>query len=127
MSKKNRIFIVPGRAYALRSLHAPGYKRTIKTKASEHFKVPLRGKIDIRLEYLYRNSEHKLDGDNLLKVVCDALKGVAYDDDSQVHHHEVSAHNLDSSFTIRGVPLTEEIIDCFSQEAFVIIRLSEMN
>ncbi len=126
MRKNNHIIIVPGRAYAPRSHHALKYKDIIKDKASEHIKMPLDGKIDVRLEYLYRNNEAKLDGDNLLKIVCDALKGIAYSDDSQVHHHEVSSYNMDSSYTIRGVPLTEKVIDCFSQEAFIIIRLSVM-
>lgn len=123
MRKKSHIIIVPGRAYGPRSHHAPIYKESIKYRASQHIKEPFDGNIDIRLEYLYRNSGNKLDGDNLLKIVCDALKGIAYIDDSQVQHHEVSAYNMNSSYTIRGVPLTEEVIDCFSQEAFIIIRL----
>lgn len=127
MRKKNYIFIIPGKAYSPHSGHAPSYKNEIKQIASQCIKSPLSGRIDLRLEYLYRESKNRLDGDNLLKTFCDALKGIAYIDDSQVHHHEVTLHNMSSSFTIKGVPLNDEVIDCFSQEAFTIVRLRIMN
>lgn len=36
----------------------------------------------------------KPDADNVLKVVMDALNGVAYDDDKQVTHAEVVRHDM---------------------------------
>jgi len=125
--KKNYIIIVPGKAYAPHSRHALPYKNEIQQIASRYINIPLTGRVDLRLEYLFRESKNRLDGDNLLKTFCDALKGIAYIDDSQIHHHEVTLHNMGSSFTIRGVPLTDEVIDCFSQEAFTIVRLRIMN
>lgn len=127
MRKKNYIIIVPGKAYAPHSRHALLYKNEIKQIVSQYINSPISGRVDLRLEYLFRESKNRLDGDNLLKTFCDALKGTAYIDDGQIHHHEVTLHNMRSSFTIRGVPLTDEVIDCFSQEAFTIVRLQIMN
>jgi len=126
MRKKSHIFIIPGRAYAPRSHHAPHYMNRVGEIVSQYISTPSTDPIDLRLEYLFRESRNRLDGDNLLKTFCDALKGVAYEDDSQVRHHEVTLHNMNSSFSIKGVPLTDEIADCFSQEAFTIVRLKKI-
>jgi len=123
MRKKNYIFIIPGKAYAPHSRHAANYMSTIKQIASSYIATPFTEAIDLRLEYLFRESRNRLDGDNLLKIICDALTGVAYVDDNQVHHHEVTLHNMNSSFSIKGIPLNDEIVDCFSLEAFTIVRL----
>ena len=127
MKRKNFIFVIPGKGYAPRSHHARNYIDDIKQKASQYITKPSTNAIDLRLEYLYRDKRNRLDGDNLLKTFCDALKGIAYLDDGQVHHHEVTYHNMNSSFTIKGVPLTDEVADCLSQEAFTIVRLKLMN
>ena len=122
--KANYIFLIPGKAYAPSSYHVSKYKETIKQVASKNMPRPLEGAIDLRLEYLFRETKNRLDGDNLLKTFCDGLSGVAYVDDNQIHHHEVTLYNMNSSFKLTGVPITEEVIDCFSQEAFVIIRVN---
>ena len=126
MRKKNIIFIIPGKAYAPRSRHALSYINEIKRIASQYITNPSIDPIDLRLEYLFRENRNRLDGDNLLKTFCDALKGVAYVDDGQIHHHEVTLYNMSSSFTIKGVPLTDEVVDCLSQEGFTIVRLRIM-
>lgn len=119
--------IIPGKGYAPRAEHAQNYKQTIKKIAKREMPEPFNGKVDIRLEYLYRNHRDRLDGDNLLKTICDALKGVAYKDDSQIIHHEVTSINTNSSFTIKGVPLSQQIADLFTnQEPFTIIRLRKV-
>jgi Holliday junction resolvase RusA-like endonuclease len=116
--------IIPGRGYAHTAEHAKQYKEKIKRIAQQTIREPFGGEVDIRLEYLYRNRLDRLDGDNLLKTICDALEGVAYTNDSQIVHHEVSAININSSFTIRGVPLDQQIGDLFAnKESFTIIRL----
>lgn len=127
MTKANYILIIPGKAYAPRAYKAHDYQRTIKQIASKHISRPLTARIDLRLEYLFRETKNRLDGDNLLKTFCDALKGVAYTDDNQVYHHEVTLHNMNSSFTIRGIPLNEKVAECLSKEdAFTIVRIHLM-
>ena len=116
--------IIPGRGYAHTAEHAKQYKEQIKRIAQQTIREPFSGEVDIRLEYLYRNRLDRLDGDNLLKTICDALEGIAYMNDSQIVHHEVSAININSSFTIRGVPLDQQIGDLFANKrSFTIIRL----
>ncbi len=124
MPTKQISFIIPGRGYRLRARHAQVYKENIKNIARKRIRQPLSGEMEIKLEYLYSKPADRLDGDNLLKTICDALKGVAYRDDSQIAHHDVKTINMNSSFTIRGVPLTQQIGDLFAnQETFTIIRL----
>ena len=92
MRHRNYSFIVHGKGYAPRSHHSAPYKHEIKQIASQNIQnpLPIGNRIDLRLQYLFRELRNRLDGDNLLKTFCDALKGVAYIDDSQIHHHEVA-------------------------------------
>ena len=78
----------------------------------------------MKIEYVYSNPRHLLDSDNLSKTICDALKGVAYRDDSQVRRKEIALINRNEDFTIRGIPLTLQIAELFAnKESFTIIRL----
>lgn len=51
----------------------------IKVTVVAHFRVPKKEKHEYGEPYL-----HKPDGDNILKIVLDALNGLAYDDDNQI-------------------------------------------
>ena len=120
--------IIPGRGYAHTAKHAKQYKDTIKRIAQQKIREPFSEEVDLRIEYLYYKHEDRLDGDNLLKTICDALEEVAYTNDSQIVHHEVTAININSSFTIRGVPLDQQIGDLFAnKESFTIIRLRKVS
>lgn len=120
--------VIPGKGYSPKAEHAQAYKAQIKGIARKQIPEPCHGAVEIKLEYLYRSRADRLDGDNLLKTVCDALKGVAYKDDSQIVHHEVAAINMNSSFIIRGVPLDQQIGDLFAnKESFTIIRLRKVS
>lgn len=116
--------IIPGRGYARTAEHSKPYKEKIKKIARQKIPQPFNGEVEIRLEYLYHNPKDRLDGDNLLKTICDALEGVAYKDDSQVVHHEADTINTNRPFKVRGIPLNLQIADLFaSGESFAIIRL----
>lgn len=124
MAKTSYMLVIPGKAYSPKSHRVSDYKKEIRKVARRNMRTPLDGRIDLRLEYLFRETRNRLDGDNLLKTFCDALKGVAYVDDDQVYHHEVTLHNMNSSFTIRGVPINEQVAECLStRESFTIVRL----
>ena len=49
---------------------------------------PLQGLVRVDLEF-WKSKRGKPDGDNLYKLVTDALNGVAYGDDKQIKEHEV--------------------------------------
>lgn len=49
---------------------------------------PLQGLVRVDLEF-WKPKRGKPDGDNLYKLVTDALNGVAYGDDKQIKEHEV--------------------------------------
>ena len=81
--------VIPGRAYAPKSHTALQYKETIREVAIGQIPKPLLGSISIRIVYCYSDTINRLDGDNLLKIICDSLKGIAYNDDSQIDTHHV--------------------------------------
>lgn len=119
--------VIPGRGYAPRAQHAPHYKEIIRKIGQKRIPQPFHGEVIIRIEYLYSSHRHLLDSDNLSKTICDALKGVAYKDDSQVIHKEITLIDRKSDFSIKGVPLTLQIADLFAnKESFTIIRLHKV-
>lgn len=72
------------------SADAKAYKNTIKNIAAEKNIVPFNGNVSLQIIiYPKRNKDGSanakvLDLDNCLKVVLDALQGVAYDNDKQI-------------------------------------------
>jgi len=118
--------MVPGRAYAPGSHSAKKYKESIRLAASPKIRRPLQGSLFIKVHYYYSDSKHRVDGDNLLKIVCDALKGVAYGDDSQIDSHQVERVNTSSSTVITDIP-TPSLFDYMEQKAFVIIELGKLS
>ena len=72
MAKKYSI-VVPGRAYAPGSKHARDYKESVRLAALNKMRRPLKGPLFISVHYYFSDSKFRMDGDNLLKTVCDAL------------------------------------------------------
>ena len=116
--------VIPGRGYRSRAQHAEDYRSRIRKIALKRIPEPFDGRVTMKIEYVYSNPRHLLDSDNLSKTICDALKGVAYRDDSQVRRKEITLINRNEDFTIRGIPLTLQIAELFAnKESFTIIRL----
>lgn len=124
---KKYCLVIPGRGYSPKARIAKVYKQKIKEIAKRRIPKPLDGRVRLKIEYLYSQSRHLLDSDNLSKTICDALKGVAYGDDSQVKHKEViiiNRNDRNEDFSITGVPLTLQIADLLAdKKSFTIIRL----
>lgn len=116
--------LIPGRAYAPGSRHASSYKKSIRYAVSKKIRRPLEGSLFIRVHYYFSDSKLRVDGDNLLKVICDALKGVAYQDDSQIDDHRVIRKNINSSTTMTDI-VTPRLFDYIAQGDFVMIELGE--
>ncbi len=123
-SAKKYSLVIPGRGYRPRARHAQDYKDKIRKIAQKRIPEPFNGKVTMKIEYVYSNPKHLLDSDNLSKTICDALKGVAYGDDSQIRRKEIILITRNEDFTIKGVPLTLQLADLFAnKESFTIIRL----
>ena len=124
-SKRQFCLVVPGRDYGPKARHAGEYKDCIRKIAKKDAGgSPYDGDLEIKVEYLFGNEREKVDGDNLLKTICDGLKGVIYKDDSQLIRHDIRRINLNSTYTIRGVPLTEKIAELLAKGgSFAIVRL----
>jgi len=116
--------LVPGRAYAPGSRHAISYKASVRREASKKILRPVQGSLYIRVLYYFSDPKSRVDGDNLLKIICDALKGIAYQDDSQIDDHRVIRRGLNSSTKISDIA-RPSLIDYIAKGDFVIIELGE--
>ena len=106
-------FIVPGIPRAHRAHSAAPYKEHVRQEAPRHIEEPLtRRDVVLTLRHFY-TSRNLLDLDNLQKTIFDALKGVAYRDDSQIVR--VTAERYNISITYEGEDLTEEEIEALVQ------------
>lgn len=113
--------VIMGRAYSPHSHSAAQYKDKVKEEASKVIRRPIKGNLSIRVDYYYNESKNRLDGDNLLKIVCDGLKSVAYHDDNQIIEHHVYVNNLNRRIEDPPFP---EIWDCFGQGDFVAVTVT---
>jgi crossover junction endodeoxyribonuclease RusA len=55
-----------------------------------HYK-PLKGTVRVTADF-YRKDKRRVDLDNLVKLVADALNGLVFDDDSQIRHWVANMH-----------------------------------
>lgn len=116
--------LVPGKAYAPSSRHATSYKASVRREASRKILRPVQGSLYIRVLYYFSDPKSRVDGDNLLKIICDALKGIAYQDDSQIDDHRVIRRGLNSGTKIIDIA-RPSLIDYIAKGDFVIIELGE--
>ena len=70
---------------------AASWKRQIARAAREAFQAPWDGAVSLRVGFSFQvksKPQHfrtkKPDLDNMVKLVCDAMNGIAYHDDSQI-------------------------------------------
>lgn len=66
----------------VKSSEARKYQKTVRSLAREQGVCPLVGEVRVRITW--RRQHRRGDLDNKLKVVLDALKGIAWEDDSQI-------------------------------------------
>jgi hypothetical protein len=97
----------------------------VQDEAVKHFRVPLDyDDILIKIRFFYTGIT-RLDSDNILKPICDALNGIAYIDDNQIRRHEVEKSSLMDAYRILRAP-KEVAIALTIEENFVWIRLFKM-
>ncbi len=66
---------------------------------------PLDSQLKIIVVYFHNGNRSRLDNDNLLKPVQDALIGLVYQDDRQITDTAVRKTALDGAFFVRGMPV----------------------
>lgn len=88
--------VIPGEAISSRSQKANSYKSRVRAEAREVFTKPLtEDRLEVYMDYM----------DNIAKCVLDALTGLAYVDDAQVHAQLAKDHWLESPVSISGGPV----------------------
>lgn len=64
---------------------------------------PVAGRLKITVVYYHDAIRVRLDNDNMLKPIQDALQGVVYANDAQITDTSVRKTNLDHPMTVRGM------------------------
>src|SRR5262245_58195499 len=64
---------------------------------------PATGRLKITVVYYHDAVTIRLDNDNMLKPIQDALQGLAYVNDAQITDTAVRKTNLDGQFMVRGM------------------------
>ena len=118
--------IWPGRPKSLQAgkSNLKVYKELVRTAARETIPAPTRSRrLDIEI-FFQAESLLRPDVDNVIKPVLDALKGIAYEDDSQVRSVRITAlpSTEDGAYGITG-PVSEDVFNRLTQhppKAFLI-------
>lgn len=86
---------------------------------------PTTGELRITVQYFHERSSSRIDGDNMLKPIQDALTGLLYSDDSQIIDSITHKRNIDGAFQVRGISavLAEGFI---RGDEFVYVRLDNV-
>jgi len=80
------------------------WKKRVRREASARWpagEAPVTTEVSVKITYFY-NSESP-DVDNMIKPIQDALKGIVYEDDSQVGDTSSRKSRIDGVFKISGV------------------------
>ena len=124
------VVIIPGRAFSAQGHSAGQYKARIKEIAAKKIANPFtKENLSLRVDHFYE-SKHKVDGDNVLKCICDGLKEVAYEDDSQITRKEIRQYNINSTPIRIEEPTSPDIFDWLDkEEEFVVVtvRIKEVS
>ena len=82
------------------------------------------GRLKITVVYYHDAVTVRLDNDNMLKPIQDALQGVVYANDAQITDTSVRKTNLDGQFTVRG--MSRVLAEGFCRGAeFLYIKVEE--
>lgn len=116
--------IIPGRAFSAQASRRSRnmYKARIREVAAQSIPEPLKqNNLYVKVDYLY--IENRVEEDNLLKLVRDALKGIAYLDDAQISESRAIVHDKASTPNIEP-PMPPDIVDLIvKNQEFVIVTI----
>lgn len=97
--------MIEGRCISKKAKSASKYSQKIRAEAKKSISEPFLEKISVVIDLFLRGSSNRPDIDNATKVILDALKGVAYQDDKEVIKLEVAVHNVDNKMKFVEQPL----------------------
>jgi Holliday junction resolvase RusA-like endonuclease len=65
----------------------------VRSVATEHCEQPIDGDVAVDID-AYMKGKRVPDIDNLAKAICDGLQPVAFENDKQVKHLEITLHSV---------------------------------
>ena len=104
-------------------LHA--WKQAVRDAAALRWPTgtrPIRSRLKLTVTYYHDGVSVRLDNDNLVKPIQDALNGLIYEDDRQITDTVVRKTDLNGSFRVRGMSLVLAEGFCRGNE-FLYVRI----
>lgn len=103
------------------------WKADVRLEASRHWPAgdsPHRERVEITVTYYHDGPAVRIDNDNLLKPIQDALNGLVYEDDRQITDVSVRKTDLNGRFAVRGMSPVLADAFCAGTE-FLHIRIEQ--
>ena len=76
------------------------------------------------MTYYHEGTAVRIDNDNLLKPIQDALNGLVYEDDRQITDTSVRKTPIDGKFRVRRAPIT--LLEAFARgDEFVSVLVTD--
>ncbi|MGH7200854.1 MAG: RusA family crossover junction endodeoxyribonuclease [Planctomycetaceae bacterium] len=100
------------------------WRQRVRDAAAEHWGTapPSTDTLKIIVVWYHDGPSVRMDNDNLLKPIQDALIGLIYEDDRQLTDSVVRKTNIDGAFRIRGASL--KLLEAFSRgKEFLYIQV----
>lgn len=121
-------FIVPGPPVSQQTqdrVRLQAWKETVRAAAKVNWPngaSPSAEKLQITVVYFHDAITIRMDNDNMVKPIQDALKEMIYVDDRQITDTQVRKTNLDGEFRVKGMSRVLAEGFCLGQE-FIYIRV----
>ncbi|KPV51121.1 hypothetical protein SE17_23040 [Kouleothrix aurantiaca] len=102
-------FIVDGPPVSHQTRHAArlhAWQRTVRAAAVQRWPAntpPTQARLSFTVTYYHDGVSVRIDNDNLVKPIQDALNGFIYEDDGQITDTYVRKTDLNGSFRVRGM------------------------
>jgi crossover junction endodeoxyribonuclease RusA len=102
-------FIVDGPPVSHQTRHAArlhAWQQTVRLAAAQRWPTmtpPVRVRLRFTVTYYHDGVSVRIDNDNLVKPIQDALNGLVYADDQQITDTVVRKTDLNGSFRVRGM------------------------
>jgi crossover junction endodeoxyribonuclease RusA len=85
---------------------------------------PFRGKVFVVVTYYHQGLTARLDADNMVKPILDALSGIVYHDDRQASHIEVRSINFGIGYEASSAELLF-VAEFAADREFLHVRVEE--